>query len=165
MTAKKKAVKKKLKFFLVKFFLIFGMLYLALYLIDSRPLQEFVALNSARLIGLDAESNTVMVGSKSFLINESCTGFVSIIILASTIFSLRKPGLNKKMKMFFAGSIALFFLNIARVSLVLLVGLQSFQAAELAHVISWFLMSAAIIALWYYSTKKIVKIKRFNELL
>jgi exosortase/archaeosortase family protein len=117
------------------------------------------------MIGLDAESNTIRVGGSSFLINESCTGLVSIMILASTIFALRKPGLNKKIRMFFAGSIALFFLNIARVSLVLLVALQSIQAAELTHVISWFLMSAAIIALWYYSTKRMVKIKRFNELI
>lgn len=162
MAAKKQ---KKLWLFLAKFFFIFGALYLALYLVDSKPLQEFVAINSARMIGLDAESNTIRVGGSSFLINESCTGLVSIMILASTIFALRKPDLNKKIRVFFAGSIALFFLNIARVSLVLLVALQSIQAAELTHVISWFLMSAAIIALWYYSTKRMVKIKRFNELI
>ncbi|MBI5884698.1 exosortase/archaeosortase family protein [archaeon] len=157
---------KLLKFFLLKFFVIFAFLYALLYIADLRFVEEFVAKASAGLIGLQAGSSTVNANGALFIINESCTGFVSIIILAATVFSLRKPDLRGKLLVFLPAGIALFALNIFRVAGVLWVGLNAgIQAAEAVHVVSWFLMSAAIIILWYYSTKKIVKASRFNELL
>jgi hypothetical protein len=37
--------------------------------------------------------------------------------------------------------------------------------AEAVHVFTWYLMSALILLIWYYGTKKVSKIKDFSELI
>ncbi len=87
------------------------------------------------------------------------------IILASIVFSLRKPEFKKKLVLFSMGFAVLFLSNFLRIYLVLLAGINyGIGAADLVHTISWFTTSALIILLWYYLTKKIAKVEKFSEL-
>ena len=63
------------------------------------------------------------------------------------------------------GIALLFLINILRVYFVLLAGkLYGIQTAELVHTASWLAMTAIIIAIWYYLTKKLSG-KKFEELI
>jgi len=151
--------------FLVKFFLIFAVLHALLYAVPLMPLQHWIAGFEAGMLNLQHEGNSIFIDSVIFQINQSCTGLVSGITLAAVIFALRKPGLRMKLISAAAGTLLLFVLNLARVYLVLSYALQNPAGAELLHHFTWLLTAAAIIAVWYYSTKRIAKIGNFSELL
>jgi hypothetical protein len=48
--------------------------------------------------------------------------------------------------------------------LVLYAAQKGFDA-ELVHMATWFLMSAIVLVIWYYGTKKLAGIKEFSDLL
>ena len=75
-----------------------------------------------------------------------------------------KPSIRKKLGVFVIGVVALLILNIPRVMLVLFAAKAGFDA-DTIHVYTWFLMSGAIILLWYYGNKKIAKVKDFGEMI
>lgn len=163
---KSRADSKKMLLFLAKFFALF---FISSYVIenaDLAPLNPLIAGITATATGLSSSGNAVFVPStgETFLVTNLCTGLLSASILLSIIFSLKKPALGKKIIVFLAGMVLLLLINIPRVALVLAAAKNGFDA-ETAHVASWFLMSAAVVALWYYGTKKIAGTKNFEELL
>lgn len=152
--------------FLLKFFIVYGILQYVIYIAPMQFITSAIASFEAPLLGLQNAGNAILFDSVSFVINNSCTGFVSASILAAIVFSLKKPDLKRKLYIFTVCAIALFAINLLRVYLVILFGINfGVTLAELAHVISWFLMSAAIIFCWYFATKRIVGAKEFGELL
>ncbi|MFH1257270.1 MAG: exosortase/archaeosortase family protein [Candidatus Diapherotrites archaeon] len=158
--------KKAMLSFLAKFFIIYGVLQGLILFLDLSFIQTALAGLSAAMVSAQANGVFVRINSGAFEVTASCTGLVSASILAAIIFSLKKPEMKKKFLFFIAGAVALFLVNIARLYLVLSIGKAfGINAAETAHVLSWFAMSAAIIALWYYGTKKLIGIKEFGELI
>ena len=162
----KKEKRKKSVIFLLKFFLIFSVLHYLIYLIDTDFLQQFITDFASNALNLPSQGLFIYINAQPFFISKSCTGLISSFILAAIIFSLKKPEIEKKIAMYLAGTIILLIANVFRVIFVLWMGiLFGIQAAELTHVISWFAMSALIIALWYYSSLKLLKIKNFSGFL
>lgn len=142
------------------------MLQYVIYIAPMQFITTAIASFEAPLLGLENTGNAILFDSVSFVINNSCTGFVSASILAAIVFSLKKPDLKRKLYIFAVCALALFAINLMRVYLVILFGINfSVTLAELAHVISWFLMSAAIIFCWYMVTRKVIGVKEFGELL
>lgn len=157
---------KKTVLFFVKFFVFFGFFHWLLFAFDFSFLENTIAGIEAGLLGLERKENLLFIGTEVYAIVPSCTGLVSAIILGGIIFSLKKPAFLQKMAIFIAGSVVLFLLNLVRVFLVLLIGaMHGMQAAETAHIASWFAMSTGIIIAWYYLTKKITRIKNFEGFL
>jgi len=154
---------KKLLFFVAKFFVIFAVLNILIELADLSFLTNFIASVSASFLNAQYLHNIVFV-KNFFIITNSCTGFVSASILASIIFALKKPKLKKKIILFLLGTAVLLIVNIPRIIFVLYMSKIGFNA-ELIHEMTWFLMSAVVLAIWYYGTKRIEGIKEFNELL
>jgi len=165
----KSSLVKKMKksiIFLIKFFIIFTILQALIFLTNLSFIQNPLAELEGNLTGLDFENNQLFFEEQVFEINQNCTGLVSMSILAGIIFALRKPKLKKKFLIFIPGAILLFFVNIFRIYLVLLAGISfGVGMAELLHVISWSAMAIAIIILWYYFSKKITRVEKFNELI
>lgn len=158
-------MEKKLWFFLLKFFAIFGVLYALLFFAPIKPLEYFLTGVEAKALNLPFDGNKIFVKNGLFEIGESCTGLVSGIILAAIVFSLRKPGFKTKFLLFFAGFSVLFLSNFLRLYIVLWFGsAYGIELAELVHVFTWFATSALIILLWYFLTKKMAKVEKFNEL-
>ena len=161
-----KSVRRKQVIFLVKFLAIFAVLHLLLYLFDLSPLQESIASLEAGWLGLEASGDLVFVGGQAFAITPSCTGLVASFILAAVVFALKKPGGKEKVATYLIGTLALLLINLLRVYLVLLAAIAyGVAAAEALHVASWFVMSALIIGLWYYSTTRIFRVKSFEGFL
>ena len=164
--SKAKRFWEKALVFLVKFFVIYALLQ---FLIVSLPLgflENGIALLEANALGLQAEGNAIFFDSHAFQIVPNCTGLVGISVLASIIFALRRPELKKKILLLAFGTLALFPLNLLRLYLVLLAAI-SFgpEMAEGLHTAAWFAVSAAIILLWYWLTKRAAKVKEFASLL
>jgi exosortase/archaeosortase family protein len=157
---------KKTLMFLVKFGVIFSVLHFLVWKIPTGFLQEWIAGTEAGFFGLATENNLIFLEAQKILINPSCTGLISISILAAIIFSLRKPEIKQKIQIFVFASAIMFLLNLIRIYFVLWFGLEfGIQWIELMHEISWMTTAAFILGLWYYFTKKITKVKEFNELL
>jgi len=152
--------------FLAKFFVIFALLQTSVSILPLQPLNEWIAGVEAALTGLENEGNEIPFNSTNFVITNSCTGLVSGSILAAIVFALKKPELKKKIELFAIGAVTLFVVNLFRVYLVILIGINfGAVTGDWAHTLSWFAMSALIIALWFYLTKKRAGIKDFSELL
>ncbi|MEM4598316.1 MAG: exosortase/archaeosortase family protein [Candidatus Diapherotrites archaeon] len=158
--------RKKELYFLIKFFLIYGTLQAIIYFADVSFITNWIASFEASLFQLESQGNAIRAGTAVFVINNSCTGLVSISVLAAIVFSFRKPSLREKIIVFLPCSAILFLVNLARVYAVIYAGVHiSHSLVEPLHVGSWFVMSGAIVLLWYYGTKKIAKIRYFAELL
>ena len=154
---------KKEKYFLIKFFSIFGVLEVIIHAAPIGFLQEFIASTQAEFFGLVNNGTQIFVTGGLFEIVPSCTGLVSASVLAAIIFSLKKPEIKEKITIFAAGLISLLVLNYFRVLLVVWSGKEfGLGLAELIHIISWFSTAALIIALWYYFTKKTTGEKSFS---
>jgi exosortase/archaeosortase family protein len=146
--------------------LIYFLLQAAIQLAPLGPLQELIAKTEATALGLKSSGSSIVTPRGVFVINPSCTGLVSASVLAAIVFALRRPRLKTKGLLFAIGAVALFFLNLARVFLVLLLGVSAgAAAADLAHTISWFATAGLILLLWFIGTKKIAGIKSFGELM
>jgi len=156
--------KRKLTLFLAKFFGIYFILTLALEFADLSVLTQSIAKIVGDAVGMAVSGSVLQINSHTFTVTNSCTGLASASILAAVIFSLKRPELKKKIGLFVAGTIVLLIANIPRVMLVM-VAAQNGYDADLVHALTWFLMSAIILLIWYYGTKKIGKIKDFGELL
>ncbi len=164
--AKAKQFREKALVFLVKFFVVYAALQILIVLLPLGFLENGIALLEANALGLQAEGNTIFLDSNAFQIVPNCTGLAGISVLASIIFALRRPELKKKVLLLAFGALALFPLNLLRLYIVLLAAI-SFgpEMAEGLHVASWFAVSAAIILLWYWLTKKVARAKDFSSLL
>lgn len=163
---KAKLFREKALVFLVKFFAIYALLQLLIVSLPLGFLENGIALLEANALGLQAEGNIIFFDSHAFQIVPNCTGLAGISVLASIIFALRRPELKKKILLFAFGALALFPLNLLRLYLVLLAAvLFGPEMAEGLHIASWFAVSAAIILLWYWLTKRLAKAKDFSGLL
>jgi len=158
-------MQKKISF-LLKFFTIFVFGEIVIPFLPLRGIEDGITGIEANALNLQATGNTVLVGESNFLINAYCIGTVSSLILLAIIFSLKRPELKTKIGLWAIGTAILFTVNLGRVYTVLWSGVRfGAQTAEAVHIISWFVVSGIIIGLWYYLTKRIAKIEKFNELL
>jgi len=154
---------KKIIWFCAKFFIIYVVLQYLIELADLSALNYFIAYASASLLGLGYWGSMVFVNGAVFTVTNLCTGLVSASVLAAIVFSLRRPKLAQKIALFFLGLVLLMLINIPRVALVLYSASIGFDA-DLVHTLTWFIMSAAVLLIWYYGTKRIAKVKDFSEL-
>ncbi len=151
--------------FTARFAVIFAVLYAILLATEFEGMQSALAGLEAGLVGGEASGNTVFAGGHGFEVTQSCLGLFSAIIFASIVFACRKPGAPKKLGIAAAGSAVLLLANIPRLYAVIMAGkLFGPETAELVHVLTWFAMTAVIIALWHYSAKKIAG-REFGELI
>lgn len=154
---------KKIIWFCAKFFAIYFVLQYLIELANLSALNYFIAYASASLLGLGYGGNMIFVAGQIFTVTNFCTGLVSASVLAAIVFSLRKPKIKKKAMLFLGGLVLLMLINIPRVSLVLYsasVGVD----AELVHTFTWFIMSIAVLLIWYYGTKRVARVRDFSEL-
>ena len=152
--------------FLAKFFALFFALQFLALIADLSILQNAISSGISSMAGLEYSGKFIFVKDGAFEITPSCTGLVSAAILAAIIFSLRKPEMKNKFLLLFAGAIVLFIVNYFRVLFVVIAGKEfGVATAELLHIISWFVMSAGIILVWYWFTKKLAKIESFDGFL
>lgn len=155
---------KPILVFLAKFFLIFIALEVLINSIDMSILTNNLTVLVANFFNLPYYDSTILVNSSSFLISNSCTGLVSLAILASITFPLKQMELKKRLGIVLAGAFLLLILNIPRIGLVIYAGISGFDA-ELVHELTWFLMSAVILLIWYFGIKFVEKKKDFSELI
>ena len=152
--------------FLAKFFALFLILQAIVLVVDLTWMQNAIAAGVSSLDGTAYSGKFVNVKDGAFEITPSCTGLVIAAILAAVIFSMKKPDMKKKAALFLTGTAILLVLNYFRVLLVVIVGRDfGIGAAEILHVISWFVMSAGIILIWYVFTKKMTKTESFDGFL
>lgn len=160
----KKFKLKKEYLFLAKFFVVYFFLSTIINIIDLSFFTNFLAFLSGSYSGLSFFQNKIFLDNFVFVITNSCTGLVSASILASIVFALKKPALFEKIKLFVFGFLLLLVINFFRILGIIFLAKLGIDP-NLTHVVSWFVMSFFILLIWYYTTKAVVKLKSFNELL
>lgn len=134
--------------FLAVFFGVFGLGYALLLLFPPVALEHALANWTARVLGLPSAGNRIVVDEGVFVVNESCTGLLSGLMLAGIVFGAGMGRIRKKAAIALFGAALLFGLNMIRLLLVVGVGRSiGLDAAEIVHVASWFGVSLAVIAL------------------
>jgi exosortase/archaeosortase family protein len=116
----------------------------------------------AMVLNLPFLNNQIFLNEKIFIITNSCLGFVTMSVLFSLIFSLRKLELIKKAGLFIVGAGVIFLINILRLIVVVfseIVGVYS----NLVHTLTWFFMSFVVLVFFILSTN-LVSGKKLNEL-
>ena len=152
--------------FLAKFFIIFALLQALILHANLSFVEQSLALLEAKILGLESFGNKVFVNGEIFSIDANCTGLLSAAIVAAIVFSLSKPGFEKKILIFLCCAVLLFLLNIPRLFLALWAAKEfGATAAETVHVVTWFSTAALILLFWYFLTKKIANVKDFSRLL
>lgn len=155
---------KKITFFLIKFFIIFTILF---FLIEILPLSfynNFLAQITASPLGLNYLQNKIFFENTTFIVTNLCSGLISITIFAGLIFGFKNPVLINKIIIFLLISLILLIVNIFRIFFILIMSINGFDP-EFIHEVTWYLMSLLILILWYFSIKKLTIYKKFNELL
>jgi len=155
---------KPILIFLIKFFAIFIILEALINLIDLHLLTNLITFIVANFFNLPYLNSTIFINSSSFVVTNSCTGLVSLAILAAITLPLKGMKLKKRVLILAIGAVFLLILNIPRVGLVIYSGLLGFDA-EMVHEFTWFLMSAIILLVWFYGIKLIQKEKDFSKLI
>ncbi|MCX6804273.1 MAG: exosortase/archaeosortase family protein [Candidatus Diapherotrites archaeon] len=151
-------------FFIIKFLIIFAIATIIVTSVDLSFINKAITSLSAGLVGLTYEGAALSIGNSAFLVTNSCTGLISAGILAGLIFASRNPKFKKKLALFIFGAVILVLVNIPRIALVLLAAKSGYNA-ELVHELTWFLMSAVVLVIWYYGIKHFGKINDFKELI
>ena len=148
-------MKQPMAHFALRFFLIFGLGSLALAVLDFNFLNIGIAQLTAQFMGLEFAGNTLIVQGHAVAVTNYCNGLTSGIVLAAVVFGLKGRSLQEKIKQFVPGLFLVEILNLLRVTAVLWAG-KSFgmPALELAHIASWFLLSAGILGYWFWTTPK-----------
>jgi len=154
---------KGLLIFLIKFFVIFIILSTLIEFANLLFLREFITFISASYLSLPFSGTTIFVENSIFLVSSSCTGLVSSAILVALLFSSKKPTPISKIFLAIFGVCLLLLLNVPRVMLVLVTAKLGFDA-DLVHTITWFIMSAFVLVIWYYGNKSI-GVKDFSKLI
>lgn len=153
-------------FFLTQFFVIYSVLYAALLYFKAGPLQELLSRIESQLTGFTQDGFLLHGPTGTFLISEQCTGLTSGIILIALIFAGKKPSLSKKVRIAIIGLLSLLLINVVRVYVVLQVGaIFSMTLAEQVHILSWFVMTGVILALWYYLVLRVGKLDSVRDLI
>ena len=148
-------INRKEALFLLKFFAIVTFFQLLLLVFEPLVLEESLAGLEAGFVGLESNSNSILLNEGAFVISANCTGLLSAGTFIAIVFALRKPGLKNKLVISAAGIITILLVNLVRLYTVILTGkVFGLGLADLAHVASWFAMFFAILIVWYYFTKK-----------
>jgi len=152
---KGKAFRKNELLFLLKFFAVFLALQYLLVAFEPFFLESSLASFEAGLLGLKSEGNIIYISGNPFVVSPNCSGLLSAAVFAAIVFSLRKPGIKGKIVTAAIGAVSLFILNIGRLYVVLASGkAYGVQFAETVHMLSWFFVFGAVIAIWYVLAKK-----------
>ncbi|PJA19480.1 MAG: hypothetical protein COX63_01510, partial [Candidatus Diapherotrites archaeon CG_4_10_14_0_2_um_filter_31_5] len=120
----KEMQKNKTILFLIKFGVIFFVLHFLVWSIPVLFLQNWIAFLQAGFFELPLQDNLIYLNQKQILINPSCTGLISLSILAAIIFSLTKPEMKKKIQIFVLAGSIMFVLNLLRIYFVLWTGIN-----------------------------------------
>ncbi|MCX8158509.1 MAG: exosortase/archaeosortase family protein [Candidatus Diapherotrites archaeon] len=151
--------KREKTFFLIKFSLIFLALELLVSIINPKILGIIVANLVAKITNSQNIENFIIVDNYAYEITNFCTGLTSIIAFIAIVVPLKKPDTRKKVEFIIVASIAIFILNISRVSTIILVAKRlGNYYGEITHIVSWFLMFFAVFLIWYYLAQKTGKI-------
>jgi exosortase/archaeosortase family protein len=152
--------------FLLIFFGVFAAGYLVLLFFPPVFLEDAIARAAGGVLNLPVEENRIQLGEQYFIIGESCTGFVSVLMLSGIVLGLRKPSIKKKWKVILGGGTLLLALNLVRIILVIGIGQKwGMDAAESAHIISWFAVSGLVIGLALFGISRSVPARERNDLL
>lgn len=150
--------------FLLKFFIIFLILDFLIIVSNLSFYNSFLAFITGSFSGLKVLGNNIFLNNHIFIIDNSCTGLVSVAMLAGLIFPLKKIIFFEKIRFFIFGSVLLLLFNIFRIIFVLYSAKIGFDA-DFIHILTWFLMSFIVIFIWFFVLKNFFKIKDFSKII
>ncbi|QQR92873.1 MAG: exosortase/archaeosortase family protein [Candidatus Iainarchaeum archaeon] len=156
ITAKKKhaptfLANPRVRTFVIRFLAVFFAFQLLAILTPLHFLQNAMAQLLGQMFSLPVKGSLLLLRPTAFDITPLCTGITSTSIWLGLLWGFKLPEKKEKIALAVWGSIAILLINFFRVMLIVHWG-KTYPLAqvELAHIISWFVLSGIIIWAWRY---------------
>jgi exosortase/archaeosortase family protein len=137
--------------YLLKFLVIFAMLYALIKVLPLSPLLTLIASFEAQTlaqfgVAAVALGQTVYTANASFLVAPECSGLVMGAMLAALVFSTNVPHRLRVLAIFVP---ALFLFNLVRLAVTVYSGaIYGQQVLEIVHSGLWFVDAAVVFLIW-----------------
>jgi exosortase/archaeosortase family protein len=156
---------KKFQHFVLVFLGIFVLFQVLAVVTPLHGLQNFMASVIGNIYSIPVRGDTLLLQPVPFVITPLCTGITSISIWLGLLFGFRLPPLKEKWALAIWGSAIILLINFIRVQLIVYAGtLYYVDQVEMAHTISWFVLSAIIVVGWGYFMRRRYGWKNSNEM-
>jgi len=141
--------------------LILAVLYPLFYVIFS-PLtlgSTYLLLQTVYEVSLSG--TTITIDSASFIFIPACSAAIAYLLLAELLLVTRDITLQQGLRMFFIGAAAIFFMNIARIVILVFVYLNfGKNYFDLVHIVFWHVVSTIFVAAVWIALVEWYKIKQ-----
>lgn len=142
--------RKTIRRFIIRFFIVFGLVELLAYLFPPLAYQAWLAQLLGEWHRIPVQGIFLSVNGIQFEISAFCTGLSTWGLFLGLLYGFSIPSNKQKIVYALLGWIIIFFLNIIRLFLIVYVGKTiDANAVELLHTLTWFAMSAAVMGGWY----------------
>lgn len=151
--------------FVWRFLLVFFAFQLLALFTPLHFLQDTMAQLLGRMFSIPVQGDLLLLRPTVFEITPLCTGISSIAIWLGLLWGFKLPEKKEKAALAVWGSIAILLVNFFRVMLIVYWGTTyPLAQVELAHTISWFVLSGIIIWSWHYYLMQRYNFKNGKEL-
>lgn len=141
----------RVRTFVIRFLLVFFAFQVLAVFSPLHFLQNAMAQILGGMFSLPVEGSLLLLRPTAFEITPLCTGITSIAIWLGLLWGFKLPEKKEKIALAVWGSIVILLINFFRVMLIVYWGkTYPLAAVELAHTISWFVLSGVIILGWRY---------------
>ena len=141
--------------FIFRFIFIFVGMELLLYWFPPIGYQTWIATQIGNLLHVSVDQTFLGVEGSFFEISAFCSGFTTFALFAGLVLGFNVPSVERKIRLLISGGLFIFALNFIRIYFVVWIGkMYSIGAAEAVHVLSWFVLSALVMGLWFLLMKK-----------
>lgn len=151
--------------FIIRFTVLFVGMELLLILFPPIGYQQWIATQIGNLLHVPVDQTFLRVGGSFFEISAFCSGFTTFALFAGLVLGFSIPSIERKIGLLLSGGLFILVLNFIRIYLVVWIGEHySIGAAETFHMITWFVLSALVMILWFILMKKETGARNQREL-
>jgi exosortase/archaeosortase family protein len=135
--------------FILRFFIIFGLVELLAYFFPPLTYQEWLTAFIGNTLNVSVNGIMLSANGILFEITPFCTGLSTWGLLLGLIFGFNVLSTRKKITYSLAGLAVISFVNIFRLLAIVYVGkTYHFEAVDTLHMLTWFVMSALVLCGW-----------------
>lgn len=139
-----------IRFFLIRFFAIFILVEIFLILFPPIHYQLWLAQTIGNVLHIPVNGIFLSVNEIRFEISAFCTGLTTWGLLLGLLYGFSFPRGWGKMKYALLGLAFILVVNFFRLLAIVYIGkVSSFIAVDTLHILTWFGMSALVLAIWY----------------
>ena len=151
--------------FVVRFFVIFGLVELFTYTFPPLAYQEWLATVVGNTLNISVNGTLLTANGIVFEITPFCTGLSTWGLLLGLIYGFDALSTRKKIIYSLVGWGIIFGVNILRLLAIVYVGkTYHFEAVDTLHTFTWFVMSGLVMGGWLFILQRELKTTNLHSI-